>query len=196
MKENWRREEAVFITKPLSLTKGLSFGSAVRIVAWAGVHSSNEDAIFRLSRVSRWFSNYRMTRRFTWVVSTTTEAIFAHLLSRQELSQEERYACSILFGNLAKSDYPHDENWPLVVDVFCAALRRGAVIKHIDGLPIRTWPVMLHSAFQLGLLDPTTDQAAMVVAQELMRKSMSREDYVALLSSGELDSPLVGPDAR
>ncbi|MCC5994825.1 MAG: hypothetical protein JJU18_00455 [Oceanicaulis sp.] len=195
LRENWRHKDAGYLTKSLSQRQDLSFEIMNFIIAWSGHHAGNEDAIFRLSRVSRCFVEHPIRKEFTKLVSAATESIFAHLISHPEISSGARDASSILFGNFVKSEYPHDENWPLIVEIFCAGLKHGAIFKHFDGMPNRTWAVMLHEAFERDLLDPVTDYAAISHAHDLMRKAMSQEEYSELFTSGYLPELPDAPDA-
>ncbi|QCI93905.1 ATP-binding protein [Novosphingobium sp. EMRT-2] len=186
LKKNWRRHDAVYLTKNLSMERDVTFGTVMRIVAWAGRNSKDEDAIYRLSRVSRWITRHHITRRSSWIISEATMAVFIVLFARIRLSHGERFACSILFGNFAKRYYPRDENWPAIIRTFCSCLRHGGVFCHVQGLPSRTWAILLDDALQRGLLDPETDRDAIIHAHELCRMAMDSDEYANLLAMGYL----------
>ncbi|NLI28121.1 MAG: ATP-binding protein [Acetobacter sp.] len=182
LKKNWRREDAVYLTKNLSMERDITFGTAMRIVAWAGIYSLNEDSIFRLSRVSRWLTHHYITKRASWIIRISSEAIFSQLCIRDSLSRGQRIACTTLFGNLAKRHYPKDENWPAIVQIFCHCLKHGGIFCHINRLPSNTWAVLLEDAFQFGLLDAEKDRAAIIHAQELSKLIMDSNEYSNFIS--------------
>ncbi|NBB53235.1 hypothetical protein GVN24_33675 [Rhizobium sp. CRIBSB] len=188
--EHWRSEDAVYLTKELSKAAvNLSHKSVACILAWAGTYSGHEDAIFRLSRMSRVFHRYAPSPSFSLLVTKVTTEVVTHLFAMQRISKGVRDACSILFANFAKSEYPHDRNWPIIIDMYCNCLRHGSVFWHFKGMPVATWEVLLHEALSLEMLDPITDAAAIRHAHELIQGVRSPDQYAALISEGYL-SPL------
>ncbi len=187
--KHWHAEDAVYVTKQLSKTTDLSREGVACILEWAGMYSTNEDAIFRLSRMSRVFHRHAHHPGFSKLVAKVTTTVTAHLFSTPRLSKGVRDACSILFANFAKSAYPHDHNWPAILEVYCNGLRHGAMFWHFKHMPATTWEVLLHEALSLQLLDPITDAAAIRHAHDLIRQVRSPEEYAALISSDYLSSP-------
>ncbi|MBU1306777.1 MAG: hypothetical protein KKF33_14825 [Alphaproteobacteria bacterium] len=187
--DHWRSEDAVYLTKELSKANNLSHNSVACILAWAGTHSANEDAIFRLSRMSRAFHLHAHHPGFSRLVTRVTMAVINHLFAAQRLSKGVRDACSILFANFAKRDYPHDSNWPEIISIYCGGLRHGSVFWHFEGMPRATWEILLHEALSLEMLDPIKDAAAIRHAHELIKQVRSPDEYTALTSAGYLSPP-------
>ena len=195
LREHWREEKAVYLTKELSLRREISFETVLRIVAWSGLYCYNEDAVFRLSRVGRHFTNGPRAGRFTKLVCRATRAVFEQLTLKDKLSRPERDACSILFGNLANSGYPRDENWFTIIEVYCAGIRHGNIFRHFERMPSATWVVLLQAALEFELLDPIIDQAAVAHADELIRQAMPPQEYADLIANSYRAPPsdVLGP---
>ncbi len=183
---HWHSEDAVYVTKELSKAVDLSFDSVCRILAWAGTYPANEDAIFRISRMSRVFHIHATSAKFSLLVTKAAAVVLANLFAIEEHSQWVRNACSILFANFSKSSYPRDENWPAIVDLYCDGLRHGSLFWRFGSMPSNTWEVMLREAFALGKLDPIIDAAAVRHAHELILQLRSPDEYAALISNGYL----------
>ncbi len=184
LKDHWLLESAAYVTKALSMRDDLSVDSVARIVAWAGVHAHHEDAIFRLSRMSRAFAQHSLSQRFRKVVFQATDMVFKNLLAKKILSQPEQVACSILFGNFSKRPFPRGDDWPFILGLFCSCVRHGGIFRHFVGLPNTTWTLMLHDALATRLLDPVTDNTAITNVHNLIRQNTSPDEYAALLSRG------------
>jgi hypothetical protein len=184
--EHWNSEDAVYVTKELSKALNLSYDTVCCILAWAGTYPANEDAIFRLSRLSRVFHMHARSAKFSLLVTKATAAVLADLFAMQEHSKGVRDACSILFANFSKSEYPRDGNWSAIIDLYCDSLRHGSIFWYFDGMPRATWEIMLHEALALEKLDPIADAAAVRHAHELILQLRSPDEYAALLANGYL----------
>jgi hypothetical protein len=184
LKEHWDLEDAGFVTKALSSREDLSFDSIARIVAWAGTHARHEDAIFRLSRVSRSFVLQPSNSGFRKLVTKATRVVFDNLLEKEALSGHEKDACSILFANFAKNEYPRDDNWPTIVGIFQDGLKHGGVFTQFAGMPRMTWAVLLAAALERQLLDWSVDGAAISHAVDLILQAISEHELNELISSG------------
>ncbi|MBO9453236.1 hypothetical protein J7426_23445 [Tropicibacter sp. R16_0] len=183
--ENWRLESAVFVSKALSSRSDLRLDIAAHIMAWAGVHAEHEDAIFRLSRVSRVLAD-PIPANLVSIFEKSTLAVFQNLLSNGTPSQSEKDACAILFGNISKGKDRLTSKWLVFLDLFYSCLCHGNILQNFPGLPSGTWVVLLRDATTKGLLDPIKDHIAINHAHSLVRGSISAEDYAYLLKHNYL----------
>ena len=186
---NWKLESAVFVTKALSSRSDLPLDIVARIIAWAGIYAKHEDAIFRLSRVSRVISDPMLPRNFIGIFKKSILLVFEHILDKGTLSESEQNACSIVFGNLAKTKTSANQFWPVILELYCSCLRHGSILKNFQGMPSGTWVILLHDALIRGLLDPTKDRLAVNRAHKLVQDAVSPEDYADFLKNKYLSPP-------
>ena len=190
---NWKLEGAVFVSKALSSRDDLPPEISSRIVAWSGVFAEHEDAVFRLSRVSRILINSPPEWRFWKILEKSTASVFQHLLCKEVLSVGEQDACSILFGNFARSTFARGASWSFVLDLFCSCIRHGGIFRHFPAVPGSAWTLLLHDALAEGLLDHAADRAAIIHAHELVQESVLPDDYRDLIAQGYLLQPPTVP---
>lgn len=186
---NWKLESAVFVTKALSSRSDLPLDIVARIVAWAGLYAQHEDAIFRLSRASRVISDPTLPRNFIDVFKKSILIVFEHILNKRTLSENEQYACAVLFGNFAKTKNSANDLWPTILGLFCSCLRHGSILRNIQGMPGGTWVILLRDAFAEGLLDANKDRLAFNHGHKLVQDSVSPEDYADLFKYKYLSPP-------
>ncbi|WP_148298945.1 hypothetical protein [Acetobacter okinawensis] len=186
LREHWRSQDSVYVTKELSKFPNLSRDIVACILAWAGTYPANEDAIFRLSRVSRGFHRHANSTKFSQLIVKSTNVVLTNIFFKRKHLKEVRHACSFLFADFSKLQYPRDGNWPTIVELYCDGLRHGSVFLPLDSMPPATWEIMLREAFSLKKLDPIADAAAIRHAHELIQQVRSPDEYAGLLSSGYL----------
>ncbi|WP_165768532.1 ATP-binding protein, partial [Sandarakinorhabdus cyanobacteriorum] len=186
---NWRRPEAVFLTKSLSQRADISRATAARIVGWAALHRDHEDAIFRLSRASRWFVGPNLTARARRLIIHAVQRVLPAILAKPAISNAERDACSYLFGHIARWTQ-RDGDWDVLVALFCAGLRDGRIFHFARGMPPRAWAILLYEAVKLGKLDPVAEPVANAHAHQLVRQSVGPTSYAALVARGAFGSTI------
>ncbi|MBW3245840.1 hypothetical protein KUV57_24725 [Epibacterium sp. DP7N7-1] len=186
---NWKLETAVFVTKALSSRSDLPLDIVARIVAWAGLYAKHEDAIFRLSRVSRVISNSMLPQSFIDIFKKSILIVFEHILYKRTLSESEQNTCAILFGNLVKTKNSANVLWLAILEIYCSCLRHGSILRNFQGMPSGTWVILLHDALIEGLLDPIKDRVAVNHAHKLVQDAVSPEDYADFLKYKYLSPP-------
>ncbi|MFZ1414804.1 MAG: hypothetical protein WAS73_09530 [Defluviicoccus sp.] len=186
LKEHWHRAEAVYVTKALSKEKNLSRGSMAIIVAWAGTHAEHEDAVYRLSRMSRWIREHELPFAFLKLLDRSTEAVVAKLLIKSDIDAGQRHACTSLFGNLGRIPVARNYFWLNTLEHFSKCLRHGGLFSYVQDMPAYAWTLLLHDAIAERIIDPSVDQSAINHALELVRRSMEPHNFEGLLASGYL----------
>ncbi|MEM7664110.1 MAG: hypothetical protein AAF292_17850 [Pseudomonadota bacterium] len=190
---NWKLESAVFVSKALSSRSDLPLDVVARIVAWAGLYAQHEDAIFRLSRVSRVFSERMIPRCLMEILNKSLLAVFESLLYKCKFSEGEIFSCAILFGNLSKAKNFMNSIWSSVLIIYCSCLRNGKILRSFQGMPSGTWVILLHDAMKEGLLDPNRDFIAINHGHKLVQELVTAEDYANLIKHNYLLLPESSP---
>ncbi|WP_444461478.1 hypothetical protein [Rhodobacter capsulatus] len=187
--QHWQSEEAVYPTKALSMAHDLSPKGVACIIAWAGTHPESEDAIFRLSRVSNRLANLSLNDSFRALIAWSAEAVLAKLLDAAEVSEYDRQAASSLLASLSHINVARNLHWRVTLELFCACLRHGGLLRHHEGLPPAPFTLLLHDALAERLLDPIVDAGAIRRAHDLIRQGVPPSEYAQLITRGYLPPP-------
>ena len=183
---HWNTENAGFVTKILSKTDGLSPGSIARIVAWAGIHASHEDSIYRLSRMSRQFGRNPMTLAFRQLVEFSTEAVIKQLIIKSSLSENEKQAASLLFANLSERQFARDAYWGDFLILFSEAVKNGSILTSVGDIMSPNWALLLHDAIVEERLDPEKDRREIAGMLDIIRKDMPDQRFYEQVVCGYL----------
>ncbi|MCA3301143.1 MAG: hypothetical protein INF98_03120 [Roseomonas sp.] len=189
LKHNWQREDAVYLIKNLSGIPDLPLPSLARILSWVGLFPTNEDAIYRLSRASRFFGRHLDKPGFLRLVVKSSQAAIAALVARAQVTPGQKDAVIILMGNLATKEFARNPYWRDTLQLFRLCLRHRLLGVNGFSVSWASFILFLHDALKEGVLDPALDAEAIRRAHDLVAQTAPPEHYCRLLETGYLPPP-------
>lgn len=196
----WRQDaRAVFLTKAISQLDDLPDDVLVDLAVWAERNCEDEDAIFRVSRISRYLK-YRSLSDGSFTAIRRAALAVLRACSRREMPDEDLYRMSvgILLTNLCIC--PNDPG-PGALSTYALSsfVADGSVFR--PGSELNSDPYLLHSVaagLRAGMLDTSRDAAGLEQFVGWLRSLEDAEEAIAgfrvLLGDGF--ESVLGEDGR
>ncbi len=181
---NWFRESAVFVTKVISQIDDMPPEAVNYVAAWARFHPTNEDAIYRISRISRYAYFSTVDENIRNFILTASWSVLSHVLLDQNTSYEQQHPAGILITNLL-STHEYLNKTPLILSqMFSSAVKNGGVFRVESELIYNPFLALaLRRALEYGFLDPEKDRDVIRRFVQWMRSASSNGDVERWLSS-------------
>ena len=182
---NWRQQRAVYITKILSQIDDLPPDAVILIAGWAREYPDDEDAIYRISRVSRYLLKsgvYDDGLLRDAILSSAWVVLAARERAEGWQDAQDRVAIAALLTNLSAALGLADPQGSHVARLFAGIVKPGGVFH--PGCGLHSAPEFLTElriCLDAGFLDPVTDAAGIGAFLDWCREEGVHLDVPGLL---------------